>query len=67
MRERERERERATRKMTKGRAADIDEMRIDMLPVTARVGIWWRKRLLKSCMRKVTVLEMPSTELIDPV
>ena len=59
--------DRATRKMTKGRTTDIDDVLIDMLPVTARVGIWWRKRWLKICMREVTVPEVLRTALIDPV
>ena len=49
--------QRAMKKMKEGRASNIAEVRVEMLAVAERVGMWWIKRLPSTCMREGNMLE----------
>ena len=53
--------------MKKGRAPDVDEMRIEMVTAAWKSGISWTKRLLNTCMRQSKVPEEWRTGLIVPI
>ena len=40
----------AMEKMKKGKATDLDEIRVDKLDLAGDVGVNWTRRLLNSCL-----------------
>ena len=45
------------KKMKRGRATGIDEVRVEMLVMAKRVGVMCTKRLLNTCMREGYIRE----------
>ena len=58
--------ERAMKKMKRDQAIGIYEVRVDMLVMAERVGVWWTRRLLNTCMREGRVPGEWQTGLIVP-
>ena len=55
------------KKIKKYRPEGIDDVRLEMLAVDDRVGIWWTKILLNTCMSEGEIQEERRTGLIVPV
>ena len=55
------------KKIKKDRPEGIDDVRVEMLVVDDRVGIWWTKLLLNTCMREGEIQEERRTGLIVPI
>ena len=55
------------KKMNRGRATGVDEVRVDMLVMAERVGVRWARRLLNTCIREGKIPEEWRTGLIVPV
>ena len=55
------------KRMKKGRAPGIDEMRVEMVMAAGESGISWTKRLLNTCTRQGKVQEEWRTGLIVPI
>ena len=55
------------KRMTKGTAPGINEMRVEVIMAAGESGIRWTKRLLNICMRQSKVQVVWRTELVVPI
>ena len=55
------------KKMKRGQATGIDEVRVEMLAMAERVGTRRKRRLLNTCMREGNIPEEWWTGLVVPV
>ena len=57
----------AMKKMKKGKATGLDDIRVEMLDMAGDVGVNWTQRLLSSCLTEGKILVEWRTGLIIPI
>ena len=57
----------AMKKMKKGKATGLDEIRVEMLDLAGDVGVNWTRRLLNSCLTEGKIPVEWRTRLIIPI